>query len=112
MAEVRKILGHADVAASTVVTAYDVPASTEAIVSSIVFCNRGTAAVLCAMVITADYTGQPSDSYIYWDLAIPTDDTFVATIGITLSANDQIRVAGSSAAASSVSVNVFGVQIS
>ena len=41
MAEVYKILGQSAPSATTATDVYDVPASTEAIVSSIVVCERG-----------------------------------------------------------------------
>lgn len=114
MAEVRKILGQKNLASSTVVTAYDVPdGDYEAIISALVFCNRGAAAALCAFVVTAGTQGSSgsAEQYIYWDLSLPADDTFVATIGLTLSGGDQIRVAADSALASAVSIGVFGVEI-
>ena len=113
MAEVRKILGQVDMAATTTITACKVDASKEVIVSSVVFCNRGAAAVLSAYVVSAGDSGEAADQYLYWDLALPADDTFVATLGITLSAGDEIRGAASSTAAgSAVTMTVFGVEIS
>ena len=111
MGETRKILGQMDCAASTTVTACKITSAYEAIVSSLVFCNRGNATCLCAYLVSAGDSGEAADQYLYWDLAIPADDTFVATIGMTLSAGDEIRVAADSTQASSVTVTVFGVEI-
>lgn len=110
MTDIRKVLGQSAPTASTTATAYNVPASREAIVSSILFCNRAASAMtLCATVVTATDTDAATDQYIYSGLAIPANDTFIATIGITLSAGDQIRVNPSN---SNLTVMVFGVEIS
>jgi hypothetical protein len=108
MTETRKVLGQWAGGATTVVTAYNCPASTEAIISSLVICNRSTATTCCAWVVTAADTNA-TDQFLYYDLAIPANDTFVATLGMTLSANDQLRCEGTSA---NLTFTVFGVEIS
>lgn len=47
--------------------------------------------------------------YLYYDIAIPGNDTFAATLGITLAATDVIRVYNTLA---TCSFNFFGVEIS
>jgi hypothetical protein len=112
MAEIRKILGQLDADDAASGVAYTVAAgSREAIVSSLVFCNRSTTATLCAFVASSGDAVSSSDQFIYHNLSLPANDTFVATIGITLSGGDKIGIACDSALASAVTVNVFGVEI-
>ena len=112
MAEVRKILGQLDASVAASGAAYTVPAgSREAIISSLVFCNRSTTATLCAFVASSGDARSASDQFLYYNLSLPANDTFVATVGITLSGGDTIGIACDSALASAVSVNVFGVEI-
>ena len=110
MGEVRKLLGQCSGAAAAVVTAYTVPAGDyEAIISSFIICNRAASATTCCawVVPAADVNSQ--DQFIYYNLAMPANDTFVATLGMTLSGSDQLRVAG---ADSNLTWTVFGVEIS
>lgn len=109
MAEIRKVLGQQAPTMSTTCTAYAVPTSREAIVSSLMFCNRAASAMtLCAAIVTAADADAVTDQYIYGTLSIPANDTFVATLGITLSAGDQIRVNPSN---NNLTVMVFGVEL-
>lgn len=109
MAEVRKLLGRLVPAHSTTGTAYQVASQNEAIVSSLVFCNRAaSAATLCAEIVTAGEAGGQTNQYIYSGIIIPANDTFVATIGMTLSAGDQIRINPSN---DNLTVLVFGVEL-
>ena len=50
-----------------------------------------------------------NDQYLYYDTAIPANDTFVATIGLTLGAADVIRVYATLA---TLTFQVHGVEIS
>lgn len=69
---------------------YQVPALTSTVVSSIVVCNNSGASRTFRIQI---YIG--TSYYLYYDVALPVNDTFVSTIGIVLESGDQINVTGS-----------------
>lgn len=106
MAEVKKILGQVAPAATTETDLYAVPDSKAAVVSSLVVCNRSTAATFR---VSISYGGQPTANkdYQFYDLAIAANETFVATIGITLSNLDEVRVYASSA---NLSFSLYGAE--
>lgn len=104
MAEALKVLGQAALAATTLTSVYTVPADTSAVVSTFVICNRSTATTFRVAVSPA---GAAIDNahYIFYDVTLPANDSFVATIGGTLATTDIIRFYAGSA---NVSVTVFG----
>lgn len=108
MAETRKILGQAALAATTLTDVYTVPGSTQAVVSSVVVCNRSGSATTFRLSLAVAGAADANKQYLYFDVALPANDTFVATIGIALGAADVVRAY---TAGSSVSVNVLGVEL-
>jgi hypothetical protein len=105
-----KILGQQAPAATTTVDLYTVPAATQAVVSSITICNRSSSAT-ATFRISASVAGTataPKD-YIYYDLILGQNDTFIATIGLTLGATDKIRIYASTA---NLSFTAVGSEIS
>ena len=56
------------------------------------------------MAGAADTTKQ----YLYFDVTVPGNNTFIAVIGITLATTDVVRVQSDTA---SVSFNLFGVEV-
>ena len=108
MAEVKKVLGQSAPLAATLTDAYTVPASTEAIISSLVVVNRGNAATFFRVSIAIAGAVDDVKQYLYYDLVISGNDTFIATVGLTLAATDVIRVYATLA---TLSFNFFGVEI-
>lgn len=47
--------------------------------------------------------------YLYYDLPLDANDTFIATIGLTLANSDVIRV---QAASNGIAFNFFGIEMS
>lgn len=94
---------------STYATLYTVPASTEAIVSSIVICN--TAASPATYRIGLDETeGTPSASeWLVYDATVPANDTIALTLGVSLDSGRYIRVSSS---ANTVTFSAFVSEIS
>jgi len=108
MATVYKVLGQSSPTATTETALYTVPAATSAVASSVIVCNRS--AVLSTFRISiaiAGATTAPKD-YIYYDLPIGANDTFIATIGVTLAATDEVRVYSSN---TNLSFSLYGSQI-
>lgn len=108
MAETRKVLGQSNPVAATLTDLYTVPAATSVVGSSIIVCNRS--ATLTSFRISVAVAGAANDNkqYLYYDVVIPGNDTFIATIGITLAATDVVRVYATLA---TLSFNLFGVEV-
>jgi glucose-6-phosphate dehydrogenase assembly protein OpcA len=100
-----KTLGQVATSATTETTLYTVPASTTTIVSSLYVCNRGSSATTFRVSIAVGGGATANKDYLYYDVAIAGNDTFVATVGVTLTATDIIRVYAGNA---SLSFSAFG----
>ena len=110
MATTYKILGQVSPSAAAETDLYTVPGAAQAVVSSIIICNRSSSAT-ATFRISASFTGTataPKD-YIYYDLIIGQNDTFIATIGLTLGTTDKIRIYASTA---NLSFTAVGSEIS
>lgn len=103
-----KVLGQDYPAAATLVDLYIVPTSTNTTVSSITACNQGAGPALFRVSIAVSGAADSTKQYIYWDETVPSNTTFIATVGLTLAAGDVIRVYSDTG---TVSFNVFGVQV-
>lgn len=109
MTEVRKMLGQASLAATTLTALYTVPAATEAVVASIIVCNRTAGTLSFRISIAVAGAADNVKQYIYYDLPLIAQDTFIATVGVTLGAGDVVRAYAS---ATGLSVSLVGVEIS
>ena len=110
MATSYKKLGSTTVVADTDTSLYTVPASTETIVSSIAVCNRGTSAATFRIAHVDGAIGTVgNDDYIYYDVTLNGNDTFVATIGFAMIAANSILVRSNSA---NVNFIAWGSEIS
>ena len=108
MATALKVLGQSAPLAATLTTLYTVPASTEVSTSSIVVCNRSSVATSFRVAIRPAGAGISDEHYIYYDVPIPGNDTFIATIGISLEATDVVSVYATLA---TLSFNYYGQEI-
>ena len=108
MANTYKILGQVSPAATTETDLYTVPGATSAVVSSIVVCNRENQVATFNISISQGGSATAVKDYIYYSVVIPSNDTFVASIGITLATTDVVRVYGSNGL---LSFSLFGSEI-
>jgi hypothetical protein len=108
MAASYKVLGQVKPSASTLSTAYTVPSSTEAVVSTIVVTNLGPTSTTYRIAIRPDGGAISQEMYIAYDISIPTLDSLALTLGVTLNAGDIISVESYSGL---VSFNIFGSEI-
>ncbi len=108
MADTYGVLGQSDPSAATLTDAYTVPAATEAIVSSLVICNRSATPTAFRISVAPAGAADTNAHYQYFDRPIGANDTFVATIGITLAATDVVRVYATLA---TLSFSVHGVEV-
>lgn len=107
MADTIKNLGQADLAATTLTGVYTVPASTQTVISSVVFCNRNGSAVTIRCSVAVAGAADANAQYIAYDQNVPANTSLVLQIGITMAATDVLRAYAST---TGVSVNVFGVE--
>ena len=108
MATTRKCLGQSNPSAATLTDAYTVPASTQATVSSLVVCNRSATATTFRISVAIAGAANDNKQYLYFDTNIPGNDTFIATVGLTLAATDVIRVYATLA---TLSFGFFGIEV-
>lgn len=108
MATNYKVLGQSAPSATTATTLYTAPSSTQAVVSTITICNRGTSSGTYRLSVRPDGAAQADQHYIAYDASVPANTTVTWTIGATLGDTDVITVYASSA---NFSFTAFGSEI-
>jgi hypothetical protein len=103
-----KVLGQIAAGSVTNETVYTVPSATEAVVSTITVCNRGTAAATYRLAVRPDGTALGNLHYIAYDATVPGNDAIALTLGLSLNASDIIATYASNA---NLTFNVFGAEI-
>ena len=109
MANVYKILGQVSPSATTSTDLYTVPAATSTICSSISICNLSSSETTFRVSISQGGTATTNKDYLYYEIMLAGNDTFIATIGVTLAATDKIRVYSGN---SNLAFQVWGTEIS
>ena len=109
MANVYKILGQSSPSATTSTDLYTVPATTSTVCSSLSICNRGGTPTTFRVSISPAGAAIENKDYLYYDVTLAGNDTFIATIGVTLATTDKIRVYSGNA---NLSFQIFGTEIS
>lgn len=104
-----KVLGQLAAAATTEEGLYAVPASSSAVVSTIVIANRGTTSATYRIAVkpTAGTT-LASNHYIAYDVPIAANDSTALTLGVTLAATNAIRTYASNA---NLTFSAFGTEL-
>jgi len=101
-----KSLGQAAPAATTETDL--VTATTGTIVSSLIVCNRGATVTTFRISHSVAGGATATKDYIYYDVSIAANETFIATVGITMANTDKIRCfAGNT----NLSFNAYGSEI-
>lgn len=109
MADTLKVLGQSAPNATTETDLYTVPGATSTTVSSVVVANRSATATTFRIYVAVAGVVTANKMYLAYDVPIAGNDTYIATIGITLAATDVLRVY---AGTNTLSFNVFGVEVS
>jgi len=109
MPTVYKVLGQSNPAATTATTLYTVPASTEAIVSTIVIANLTASAATFRIAIRPNGAALANSQYIAYDITVGASDSTALTLGVTLDAADVVTVYASTA---NLTFTAFGSEIS
>ena len=108
MAEAYEILGQSAPAATTLTTAYTVPATTEAIVSTITVCNRSATATQFRLAVRPAGAAISNEHYVAYDHAIGANETVALTLGFGLATTDVVSVYATLA---TLSFTVGGMEI-
>lgn len=109
MATNYKVLGQSAPAATTDTTLYTCPSATQAVVSSITVCNRGSSSATFRIAIRPDGAAIANQHYVSYDVSLSANSILALTLGITVDASDVITVRSSTA---DLSFNAFGSEIS
>jgi ribulose 1,5-bisphosphate synthetase/thiazole synthase len=104
-----KVLGQAAPNATTETGLYTVGAGKTAIISSLTVANRAATVASFRVSISVGGGATATKDYLYYDVVIPPNDTFIATVGWCMSATDVMRVYASTA---NLSFNLCGSEIS
>jgi len=79
----------------TYATLYTTPASTEAVISSLVITNQASSDVTVRIGLDTTAGTPGSDEWLVYDAVIAGNDTIALTLGVTLDAEKYIRVSSS-----------------
>jgi len=110
MATTYKVLGQIAATANTTHNVYAVPASTQAVLSSIIICNRNdTANATYRIAVQPAAAALANDHYIAYDAPITALDSVALTLGVTMGNTDILSVYSANP---NVTFSVFGSEIS
>jgi hypothetical protein len=112
MPQTYKRLGAINPSANTQTNVYVVPAATEAVISTITVCNQtaSNASYSLALMSSSEFNSSaPAATFIIRGGVVPAADTVALTLGLTANAGSILAVNASS---SSISVGIFGSEIS
>jgi hypothetical protein len=104
-----KVLGQSAPSATTATTLYTVPSATEAVISTISVCNRGTSTGTFRLSVRPNGASLANQHYIVFDASCAAKDTLFLTVGATMDASDVLEVYASTA---DFSFNAYGSEIS
>jgi len=107
MGDVIKVLGQVNPTINILTVLYTVPSMVQTTVSSIVICNTSGNIDSFSVSVAVGGAADTLKQYIYYGQPLDANDTFVATIGMSLAAGDVVRVLSS---AGNLSFNLFGVE--
>jgi hypothetical protein len=103
-----KVLAQVKPSAANLADAYTVPAYLNAVISTVTVTNESATPTSFRIAVAVAGVSNDPKQYIYYDIAIEGNDTFAATIGITLAASDVVRVYATDA---TLSFSIFGVEV-
>jgi len=104
-----KVLGQSNPSATTATTLYTVPATTQAIVSTITVANQAASAATYRIAVRVNGATLAASQYVAYDVSLPGNASDTLTLGITLGAADVITIYASTA---TMSFSAFGSELS
>lgn len=109
MTDVTKVLAQVAPSAATLTTLYTVPGATSTVLSSLTVANTSSTATSFRLSIQVAAAADNIKQYLYYDVAIGGNDTFAATLGVTLATTDVVKCYATLA---TCSFSLFGVEVS
>jgi len=107
MSDLVKILAQLKPTSAEIKDLYTVPTGRTAVISSVIVCNQGSTDTIWRMSIAVSGAVDEPKQYIYYDVPHVGNDTFVASIGLTLSQGDIVRVYSGNG---NLSFNLCGIE--
>ncbi len=105
----KKVLGQVNPSATTLTTLYTVPASKEAVVSSISVANLTSTAATFRLAVRPAGASIANEHYIGYDITVGASDSTIITVGLTLATTDVLSVYASTA---NIAFQAFGDEAS
>lgn len=109
MATTYKVLGQASPTSNADTDLYTVPASTQAVISSIVICNRDSSNNTFRIAVRPAGAALANQHYISFDTDVPARDTISLSLGMSLGNTDVVTI---NTMSGNVSYSLFGAEIS
>jgi hypothetical protein len=109
MATTYKVLGQSSPTSNADTNLYTVPASTQAVISSIVICNRDSSNNTFRIAVRPAGETLNVKHYISYDTDVPARDTISLSLGMSLGNTDIVTVNRMSG---NISFSLFGAEIS
>lgn len=109
MGESLKILGQVSPAATTNTVLCVVPPSISFLGSSLTVCNTNSVYAVFRVYVVKSGGSAGISNALYYDVIIPENETFIATVGLTMATGDSIVVYASN---SNLSFQLFGSEVS
>ena len=110
MPTVYKVLGQSAPANTSNANLYTVPASTSAIVSTLVIANTTATAATADVFVRIGGAAAATSNAILYDASIPANSTATFTLGMTLATTDIITI--QTGTANALTFTAFGSEIS
>lgn len=104
-----KVLGQSKPTANTLTSLYTVPASTSAVISTIVVCNTTSSPDEIRIAVRPAGESIADKHYIVHTVGLPAFSNYTYTLGLTLATTDVVSVFGLGGFAS---FSIFGTEIS
>jgi glucose-6-phosphate dehydrogenase assembly protein OpcA len=104
-----KVLGQSNPSATTATTLYTVPASTQAVISTIVIANLTASAATFRIAVRPAGATLANSQYIAYDITVGASDSTALTLGVTMNTTDVLTVYASTA---NLTFTAFGSEIS
>lgn len=109
MPSVYKVLGQVEYDGTGEDTLYTVPASTQAVCSTLAVCNKSSSDETFDVRIKVNNAADDDKQLLIFEAPVLAKDTLFITVGVTLGAADVVTVKSSSA---DVTFQLFGSEIS
>jgi hypothetical protein len=107
---VYKVLGQSAPSTTSNADLYTVPASTSAIVSTLVIANTTTSDATARVFVRVAAAAAAASNAIVYDVSVPANGFITLTLGITLATTDVITVR--TGTANALTFQAFGSQVS